>query len=228
MFGNQQQPGGGGQFGGGGGGLTTGFGQQQGGGGGLFAQQNKPQGAGGGLFGGTNTQQPAVGQQTSGFGQQQQQQQQQQPMFGQANMANQQQQAGMVNQQQPGTLSDDKKDINVADESMQPKDSITDIVFHPKQLYVFACSCWDGKIQIYNIVQAQTATGQAITQLKTIPVAQCPIIKISFKQNNDNTLYAACGDGTIKVVDIQSGKFLFLILIRSSTKFLEPSGCVLG
>ena len=35
------------------------------------------------------------------------------------------------------------------------------------------------------------------------------------------------GDGTIKVVDINSGKFLFIILNRSSTKLFQSPRCIL-
>ena len=62
------------------------------------------------------------------------------------------------------TTHDYRKDINVGDENMQPHDSVSDIVFFPKQFHIFATSCWDGKVLIYKIVgEAQTYTGQAIT-----------------------------------------------------------------
>ena len=156
-------------------------------------------GGGGGLFGNPGQQgqqqtpygaQPT--QQTSllshGFGTQGQPQQGL-PTFGQAGP-------------QGDTRTDDQKDINMADPSHQPKDTVADIQFHPSQTYAFAVATWDGKVSMYNI--SNTGQGQSIGMLKQYDVG-APALRLAFSSSNSNWLYCASGDGAIKIIDLNSG-----------------------
>jgi mRNA export factor len=103
---------------------------------------------------------------------------------------------------QGDTRTDDQKDINMADPSHQPKDTVADIQFHPQQTYAFAVATWDGKVTIYNI--SNTGQGQSIGMLKQYDVG-APALRLAFSSSNSNWLYCASGDGAIKIIDLTSG-----------------------
>ena len=121
-----------------------------------FQQQQQQQGSG--LFGMGGGQQQQQPQQQP----QQLQQLQQQQLgggllgggigLGQNQLNPQLQQQNPLLQQNDNTASDDMKDINLANPEHQPKDTISDIQFHPNsQSYQFATCCWDGKVSFYSI-----------------------------------------------------------------------------
>lgn len=90
-------------------------------------------------------------------------------------------------------------DINVADISQLPEDTVSCIRFSNNQASkLFATSDWAGKVRLYDL------QGNALAQ-KMIFDCQSPVLEIYWMMDN-SIIFAACIDGGVRALNVSNGQ----------------------
>ena len=85
-----------------------------------------------------------------------------------------------------------------------PLDTVASLQWIPNlQLRILAASTWDGKIHLYEL--SQGGYQKVLTQKMIYTSANEPILSISWKKDS-SMIFAGCGDNTVKVFDVNTGK----------------------
>ena len=109
----------------------------------------------------------------------------------------------------PMSAQDDSlTDLGIDNQANWPSDTISSLQWFPNpQMKILAASSWDGKIHLYEVV---TTGYQKYLSQKTVYTSQNePILSIAWKKDA-SMLFAGCGDNTVKVFDVNTGKSMVL------------------